>query len=69
MNPPNAYPTEVRYRATDSVIAVLCADQAHVQAVQHFAHENQFPCPADPAHRPVYHCKAKTSPTGEVLWA
>jgi len=69
MNPPSVFPAEVRYRATDCVVAVRCADQARVQAVQQFARDSHFACPANPADRPVYHCTAKTSPHGEVLWA
>lgn len=69
MSLPDRFPADVTYRASDCAVAVRVTDLHQAKAVQSFAQQNNFACPAPSDVRPVYHCSAKTHPNSEVLWA
>ena len=69
MSLPTKFPADVTYKASDCAVAVRVTDMHQAEAVETFARQNQFACPAPSDARPVYHCAAKTHPNREVLWA
>jgi len=66
--PATAQIPDVSYQLASMVVQVKVHSCEEVAAVEAFAHQGGFACPAPSAARPVYHCTAKTHPNGEVLW-
>ncbi len=58
----------VTYQLSNMAVSVQCHSENEQDAVKGFAEKGGFACPAPSEARPVYHCTAKTHPSGEVLW-
>lgn len=58
----------VTYLLSNMAVTVQCQSAHQQTAVKLFAKNGGFECPAPARSQPVYHCVAKTHPTGEVIW-